>query len=174
MKISPKWVYEKPHPNGAAVRYTPKVGNFRDAEWVEPRGQSTDSFKDKTYSLINSGSVRVLNSTFVATFEKNDFYQRWVPNPARRSRLLEMIGFRPPHKYWIIESYDTIKNDQKQTMTIDPITAERVITLLENLTIEHTGWKRFFVRYRISDIPLRSDAKNILDFLRQNEAKVKS
>jgi hypothetical protein len=97
----PPWVYEKPHPHGALVRYTPRTGVFRDADWVEPRGWSSDPRQDKTYTLVCSGSVRVANSTFTIIFEDKEYYTRWIPNPERRVRLLEILGVRLRHKYWM-------------------------------------------------------------------------
>ena len=44
-----------------------------------------------------------------------------------------------------------------------------MITLLENMTKENRGWRRFFSRWQISHEPLRADAANILAFLRRIE-----
>ena len=49
----------------------------------------------------------------------------------------------------------------------DPVLRLRLMLLLENLTLENTGWWRFFRRWQISDEPLRNDAKNILEQLKE-------
>ena len=38
-----------------------------------------------------------------------------------------------------------------------------ILSLLNHLTQENTGWKRFFKRWKISDEPLRHDARNLLE-----------
>ena len=48
-------------------------------------------------------------------------------------------------------------------MKLDNLTAQILIILLENLTKEQTGWRRFFSRWAISDEPLRNDAAYLLD-----------
>ena len=52
-------------------------------------------------------------------------------------------------------------------MNIDPKTAVSVVTLLENLTKENQGWRRWLNRWTISDEPLRNDAKWLLEHIRR-------
>ncbi len=54
---------------------------------------------------------------------------------------------------------------------IDPKTALCVVTLLENLTKENKGWRRWLSRWTISHEPLRNDAKNILELIKRIEMK---
>ena len=46
---------------------------------------------------------------------------------------------------------------------------DAVVTLLENLTKENKGWRRFFRRWAISDEPLRNDAATLVAFHRRIE-----
>ena len=39
---------------------------------------------------------------------------------------------------------------------------ERAMTILHNMAVERTGWKGFFIRWWISDEPLRNDAANLI------------
>lgn len=55
-------------------------------------------------------------------------------------------------------------------MKIDPKTAESVMILLRNLTLENKGWRRWFSRWTISDEPLRNDAAGILALIQRVEA----
>jgi len=54
-------------------------------------------------------------------------------------------------------------------MNIDENTRDTIYTLLENLCKENTGWRRWFSRWKISDEPLRGDAKHVLEFLQRLE-----
>jgi len=54
-------------------------------------------------------------------------------------------------------------------MKIQPETAEKIVTLLENLTLENTGWRRKLSRWLISAEPLRHDAADILQEIRESQ-----
>lgn len=56
---------------------------------------------------------------------------------------------------------------QNQPVVSPQVIDDMVITLLENMTKENTGWRRFFSRWQINHEPLRADAGNILAFLRR-------
>jgi hypothetical protein len=52
-------------------------------------------------------------------------------------------------------------------MQLSPEISKKLFKLLDNLTQENTGWKRFFCRWAIGADPLRDDAKELLKFLRR-------
>lgn len=49
---------------------------------------------------------------------------------------------------------------------------EWCLPLLRNLTLEHTGWRRWFSRWVIPHEPLRSDAVNVLKHNRKAIGRV--
>jgi hypothetical protein len=55
-------------------------------------------------------------------------------------------------------------------MNIEPQTADRVVSLLRNLSLENTGWRRFFCRWLISAEPLRGDAAHLLETILVEES----
>lgn len=48
---------------------------------------------------------------------------------------------------------------------------DRIKTVLENLSLENKGWKRFFKRWKISDEPLRNDARELLKHILWRESR---
>lgn len=54
-------------------------------------------------------------------------------------------------------------------LQIDLITRERIVTLLENLVMEEVGWRRWFKRWVINAEPLRNDAADILQRIREQQ-----
>lgn len=101
--VIPKWVYEPPKYDGAAMRITPLFGKFRDADWVEP-----DIYSDKSVSISARGGIRCPNSTNFKSFQ-NEYYVLWVINqespPSLFRRFINSFNSKPEYKYWIPTTY---------------------------------------------------------------------
>lgn len=140
--VTPPWVYEEdryfsrdiPRQN---VRYTPRSGSFRDANWVEPRVSRFHKYL-VTYSVSCNGGIISSNETPLSAFEDNNNYVKWVPNPKPKPSLLKrFFGSYGPYAYWVPR---ILPIDPTPTQHMSPYDTNLITTFVDRAkTLIHTA-----------------------------------